>query len=135
MNEHELEQLTKGLGQPAAQRLDVEATARAVVARLREVPAAPETPRVRWMRPEWLRVAAVFALLLGAGVTLQQITVPRPGVAYTLADLHDLTVTELTQILEGLDDALTTERGAADELDLDALTPEQLQSLLRSLET
>jgi hypothetical protein len=135
VNEHELERMARGLAERAAERLDVEATARAVVARLRETPAAPETRRVRWMRPEWLRIAAVFALLLGAGVTLQQLTGPRPVVAYTLADLHDLTAAELTQMLEGLDDALTTERGAADELDLDALTPAQLQSLLRSLET
>jgi hypothetical protein len=135
VNERELERLAKGLAERAAERLDVEATARAVVARLREGPAAPETQRIRWMGPEWLRIAAVLALLVGAGVTLQRLSAPQPVLTYALADLHDLTAAELTQILEGLDDTLTDGVDDAGDLDLDALTPDQLQTLLRSLET
>lgn len=134
MNEHELERLARGLGDRAAERLDVEATARAVVERLRE---APQTQRVTWIRPEWLRVAAVLALLLGAGVALQQVSPSSEPVAvrYALEDLSDLTVTELTQLLAGLDDTLEGDGDDESTADLDALTPAQLQALLRSLET
>jgi hypothetical protein len=133
VTEHELERLARGLGERAAARLDVEATARAVVEGLREVPQAR---RVSWVRPGWLRIAAVLALLLGGGVALQRIGTPSRlvGAQYPLEDLSDLTVTELTQVLAGLESTLEG-NGADDAVDLEDLTPAQLQALLRSLET
>lgn len=134
MNEHELERLARGLGHRATERLDVEATARAVVERLRET---PQTRRVTWIPPEWLRIAAVLALLLGAGVVLRNVMTPPPAATlhYTLEDLGDLTVSELSQMLAGLDRTLAGDGEEEGTLDWDDLTPAQLQALLRSLET
>ncbi len=132
MNEHELEQLAQQLGHRAAERLDVEATARTVVQRRRE-PAQ----RDGWTAPEWLRVAAVVALLLGAGMTLQRVGTPGTPVAasYGLEDLRELTIAELEQVLATLDRTLSTDESDAGDVNLDALTPAQLQALLQSLET
>lgn len=134
MNERELERLAQSLGDRSAERLDVEATARAVVERLRE---APQARRIGWVQAEWLRIAAALALLLGAGVTLQQVSAPTEpvGVPYALEDLSDLTVPELTLVLAGLESALGADGDAESTDDLDDLTPAQLQALLRSLET
>ena len=134
MNDHQLERLARELGRRAAERLDVEATARRVVQRLRE---EPQTTPVTWIRPEWLRVAAVLALLLGAGVVLQRLNPPSDPVtvSYALEDLSDLTVTELALVLVGLDDTLQGDGDGESTTDLDDLTPAQLHALLRSLET
>lgn len=133
MNDHEMEQLAQQLGKRAAERLDVEATARAVVERLREQPAR----RFGWTPPEWLRVAAVVALLLGVGVTLDRVIAPSIPVAasYGLEDLQELTTAELEQMLATLDQTLSADEADVPDSNLDELTPEQLQSLLRSLET
>ena len=133
MNEHEMERLAQRLGKRAAERLDVEATARAVLARLREQPAR----RIGWTPPEWLRVAAVVALLLGVGVTLDRVLTPGPSAtaSYGLEDLQELTTAELEQVLATLDRTLSVDEVDVPDGNLDGLTPEQLQSLLRSLET
>ena len=133
MNEHEMERLAERLGERAAQRLDIEATARAVVERLREQPVR----RIGWTPPEWLRVAAVVALLLGAGVVLDRIITPGNSApaSYGLEDLQELTTAELEQVLATLDRTLSVDEEDAPDGNLDALTPEQLESLLRSLET
>lgn len=133
MSEHQVEQWARRLGGAAAERLDVEATARAVAERLRAAPAAP-TP-ARWGAAQWLRVAAALALLLGTGAVLQRLQTPQAAPAYALAALHDLTTSELTQLLEGLDDTLIDDAPDLGAPDFDTLTPEQLQALLRSLET
>lgn len=132
MNEHELERLAQQLGTAAAERLDVEATARTVIARLRQ--PAEEKKRVTWIRPEWLRVAAALAILLGAGVVLQNIGERVMPSHFVLEDLSDLSSAELTVILSDLDHTLDTDSTEA-PLDLERLTPTQLQALLRSLET
>src|SRR5207245_2675010 len=62
-----LRELARLLGSGAAERLDVERTAQAVVTRLRERPRVTLTGWV-WMQPAWLKIAAVIALVLGAGV-------------------------------------------------------------------
>ncbi len=53
-----LENIAKRLGNGAAARLDVEATARTVVARLREQPVR----RVSWVQASWLRIAAALVI-------------------------------------------------------------------------
>jgi len=134
VNEHELERLARQLGTGAAERLDVEATARAVVERLR----LPEEEKQRlqrltWIHPEWLRIAASLALLLGAGIVLQRVTPGAPS-HYVLEDLSDLTSSELTQVLSGLDHTLNDDSSDA-PIDIETLTPSQLEALLRSLDT
>src|SRR6266571_4231494 len=54
MNDEKLENLAKRLGTEAAARLDVAATARKVVERLREQPVR----RIAWVQQAWLRIAA-----------------------------------------------------------------------------
>jgi len=132
VNEHELERLAQQLGHRAAERLDVEATARAVVERLRE-PVKQEG----WTPREWLRVAAVVALLLGAGIALQRVGTPGTPVAaaYGLEDLRELTTAELEQVLATLDRTLSADESDAGEVNLENLTPAQLQALLQSMET
>lgn len=133
MNEHELERLAQNLGARAADRLDVEATARVVTERLRQQPAPQRVGRAL---PEWLRIAATVVLLLGAGFALQRVgPAPQAGVPYTFADLTDLTTAELSQLLAGLDGTLEGAETDSTVIDLDQLTPAQLQTLLRSLET
>ena len=62
MTEERLEAIAKRLGDEAAERIDVEETARAVVSRLR----AEDRPRV-WI-PRFLQVAAVAVLAVGVGM-------------------------------------------------------------------
>ena len=93
--------------------------------------------RIGWTPPEWLRVAAVVALVLGAGVALDRVVTPgsSPPASYGLEDLQELTTAELAQVLATLDRTLSVDEEDAPDGNLDALTPEQLESLLRSLET
>ena len=132
MNEHELERLAQQLGRRAAERLDVDATARAVVERLRE-----PVKREGWTPPEWLRVAAVVTLLVGVGIALQRggTTGTQVAASYGLEDLGELTTAELEQMLATLDRTLSTDESDAGEVNLETLTPAQLQALLQSLET
>lgn len=60
----QLEHLARRLGAEAAERVDPEATAQAVLRRLR---AAPRPVRW-WRRPKVLQVAAVVAILVTGGV-------------------------------------------------------------------
>lgn len=132
MNDQDLERLAQRLGTRAAERLDVEATARTVLERLRH---AAVKQRVTWMRPEWMRVAAVLVLLLGAGVALQRVSAPVGPPTYALEDLSDLTVSELTLMLGTIEGTLGDSNADDADADLENLTPAQLQALLRSLET
>ena len=133
MNEHELERLAAHLGERQAARLDVEAMAGAVAERLRQ---APETSPIRWVSAEWLRIAATLVMLLGTGVVLQRLSpAPEPTPHYALDDLGDLTASELAQMLASLESTLAGDDHDGTSLELEDLTPAQLQTLLRSLET
>ena len=129
----ELERLAQRLGSRAAERLDVEGTAAAVVARLRT-----ERSRQRdwWMQSGWLRAAAVALLVVGAGLVLRQrfLTHPPPADHYVREELQDLSTDQLREVLGSLDRTLTeaTVEPAGD--DLNDLTTEQLRVLLQSLE-
>jgi hypothetical protein len=77
MNEDaKIESLAKRLGSAAAERLDVEATARRVLADLRQAPA----PRRTWIETHWLRIAAAVVLLLGGSVVVSRL-IPGGGLA------------------------------------------------------
>ena len=66
MNDEKLENLAKRLGSGAAARLDVDATARKVVERLREQPVR----RLVWVQQTWLRVgAALVSFTIAVGAT------------------------------------------------------------------
>src|SRR5256885_8946879 len=102
-DEARLENLAKRLGARAAERLDVEATARKVVERLREQP----TRRTVWIQQTWIRIAAAFVIMLGGAMVVRQ-TLVRSGSAHAAHlvadDLNDLSTDELRAVLGAFDD-------------------------------
>src|SRR3989442_16027169 len=78
LHDDELQEVARRLGARAAERLDVEGTAQAVVARLRTQPRA-EIRGLGWIRPAWLRIAAMLVIVVGGGgVALNVRTSPLP---------------------------------------------------------
>ncbi|SRR6266545_5396569 len=138
MNEDRLNQLARRLGADAAQRLDVDATARKVVERLREQPAR----RAIWIQQSWVRIAATVVILVGGTVVASRL-IPgrRPGVspahAHLVADdLNDLSADELRDVLLSFDEIVASDSVVVPESsdDLNELDPQQLRALLRSPE-
>ena len=133
-----IEQLAQRLGTEAAERLDVRATARKVVERLREAPAQ----RTTWVRPAWLRIAAAVVVLVGGGVLVGRLTTGhRPRVSehaahYVADDLSDLSATELRDVLTSFDQIISTDSVAPSDSsnDLHQLDAQQLREVLRTLE-
>jgi hypothetical protein len=131
--DQELHELARRLGARAEQRLDVERTAQAVLARL----ARPE-PRVPWIaRPTvWLRIAAVVAFVVGGGIVLRNAKPGHQPVATAVAagvNLNDLSADDLTEMLRTFDQSLDQEP-VDGEMGLDDLTAPELRRLLHSLE-
>ena len=134
-----LRELAQRLGARAAERLDVERTARAVVTRLREEPRAA---RRAWLQPAWLRIAAAAVVVLGVALVVRSSSRPplssRQGVGFVEpaeAELNDLSAVQLRDVLQ------TVEQGAADQeavsaqdVGLEDLSTPQLRALLESLE-
>lgn len=129
----ELERLARRLGSRAAERLDIEGTAAAVVARLRTERARQ---RSWWMQSGWLRAAAVALLVVGAGLVVRQrfLTHPVPADHYVHEELQDLSTDQLREVLGSLDRTLTEATIEPADEDLNDLTTEQLRVLLQSLE-
>jgi hypothetical protein len=133
-----IEQLAKRLGTAAAERLDVSATARKIVERLRE---APEQ-RASWIQPRWMRIAAAVVVLLGGGVLVGRLTTGQRAAAghhaahYVADDLNDLSAAELRDVLTSFDDIISTDSVSPSDSssDLHQLDPQQLREVLRSLE-
>lgn len=131
-----LENLAKRLGATAAERLNVEATARKVVERLREQPAR----RTVWIHETWLRVAAAVVILVGGALALRQVWSGGESgdhIAHLVADdLSDLSTDELQAVLTSFDELVTQDSVAVPESsnDLRELDAQQLRAVLRSLE-
>lgn len=135
LQDAELRRLAQQLGNQAADRLDVDRTATAVLQRLREESTRKRAARPWWAQPGWLRVAAAVVLVAGAGLVLRMQTRPGHPAHYVRDDLRDLSTDQLREILGGLDQTLaepTTIEPSED--DLNGLTTEQLERLLQSLE-
>jgi hypothetical protein len=135
MNDERLENLAKRLGTTAAARLDVEATARKVVERLREQPVR----RIAWVQQTWLRIAAALVIVLGGAMAVRQSLI-RPGSAhpahFVADDLRDLSADQLRDVLTSLDALISTDSVAVPEgsTDLHELDAQQLRAVLRALE-
>jgi len=133
LHDAELREFAHRLGTAAAERLDVERTAGAVVERLRSV---PRSTRWTWVQPAWLRIAAAAILVIGGGLVTRVLVWHRaPGSAVVVPvseDLTDLTAEQLREALTVLDQPVS-EEGAAD-LGLDGLTADELRALLQTLE-
>jgi hypothetical protein len=131
-----IERLAKRLGQRTADRLDVDATARRVVERLREQPIR----RQAWIQQTWLRIAAALVIVLGgtALVVRQSLVTSDAGhTAHFVADdLNDLSTDELRDVLTTLDELISSDSVAVPEgsTDLHELDAQQLREILRSLE-
>lgn len=134
-----LRELAQRLGARAAERLDVERTAQAVVTRLRQEPRAA---RRTWLEPAWLRIAAAAVVVLGVALVVRSSSRPplssRQGVGFVEpaeAELNDLSAVQLRDVLQ------TVEPGGADpdaapaqDMGLEDLSTPQLRALLESLE-
>jgi len=135
IDDTKLENLAKRLGAAAAERLDVGATARNVVAELRRQPAQ----RRSWIEVHWMRVAAAVVVLLGGGLVARQ-TLTVPDVSdhpnhLVADDLGDLSTDQLKDVLDRFDEIVGGTTPLLDSsTDLRELNDEQLRNVLRSLE-
>ena len=134
LQDAELEELARRLGANVAERLDVERTAAAVVTRLRD---ERQAPRRVWagLPAGWLRIAAALVVLAGAGLVARALRAPRSAVPQAEAvDLGDLSADQLRELLNTIDQPGIQEPVAAQDVGLEDLTPQQLRTLLASLE-
>lgn len=128
-----LRDLAQQLGVRAAERLDPEQTAQAVVRRLREPRHAPNT---RW-QPLWLSAAATVALLLTGGLVWRSVrpVAPAPAtVGQAALDLNDLSAEQLRDVLNAVEHPLDVDASGSVETGIDDLTPGELRTLLHALE-
>jgi len=133
-----IESLAKRLGNAAAGRLDVDATARKVVERLREQPVR----RALWIQQTWLQIAAALVIVVGGAVVASRLTQKgHPAVSahaahFVADDLGDLSAEELRGVLAGFDEMVGSNSIAVPEgsTDLRELDAHQLRAVLRSLE-
>ena len=137
MNDERLENLAKRLGGEAAAQLDVDATARKVVERLRERPVR----RLVWVQQTWLRIAAALVIVVGGAVVASRLPLgyraggPH-GAHFVADDLNDLSADQLRDVLTSFDELIRTDSVAVPEgsTDLRELDAQQLRAVLRSLE-
>ncbi|HEX9703875.1 MAG TPA: hypothetical protein VGA20_01330 [Gemmatimonadales bacterium] len=135
LHDEALRAVAQRLGARAAERIDVEATAAAVVERLKQAPAADR----RWIAPPWLRIAAALLLVISAALLARALG-PGPAdqitVLSTGADLQGLSTSELEALLASLDQTLNLAVPQPDSSSegLDELTPDELRAVLRTLE-
>jgi anti-sigma factor RsiW len=138
LHDARLRELAQRLGARAAERLDVDRTAQAVVTRLREQPRVT-APAFVWMRPGWLKLAAAVVLLLGTGLVTRGVLRDGRPTAMSVVpvgeDLRDLTADQLREAIGSLDQPLTDESGVLDSgAGLESLSADELRALLRALE-
>ena len=139
MNEDaKLHDAARRLGAAAADKLDVDRIAAAVVERLRSEPTRAAPPRSAWIQPTWLRIAAVVLVIVGGGVVLRQVWSPTMthGAHFVTDDLTDLSADQLRDVLTTLDETLDLGKGSTTipDADLEDLDAQQLRAVLRSLE-
>ena len=138
LDDGKLQEVARRLGARAADRLDVERTAQAVVTRLRTEPRA-DIRVLGPIRPAWLRIAAAVVLLVGAGVVALNVRVPlftTPVPAATASgELSELSGDELRAVLEAVGQPGGEQQEVSpQDLSLEDLSAPQLRALLESLE-
>jgi hypothetical protein len=135
MNEHEIEQFARGLGDGAAARLHVESAVSGVLHRLR-ADGAPKRPGLlRGRGGMFLRIAAAVVVLVGGGVVarsalehgaaVQRSAMPAPV-------LGGLSTDELEEVFDSLAVEAPVHEFAAGGLE--SLNDTQLKELLRQME-
>ncbi len=137
LHDDKLHEVARRLGARAAERLDVERTAQAVVARLRTEPRAPVRV-LGWTRPAWLRIAAVLVMVVGGGVVVRSLwhkPTTTTLAAAAGAELNDLSADQLRQVLEAVGEpGGDLETVSSQDVSLDDLSALELRALLESLE-
>ncbi len=133
-----LQEVARRLGARAADRLDVERTAQAVVTRLRTEPRA-DIRVLGGIRPSWLRIAAALVMVVGAGVVALNVRVPlftTPVPPATASgELSELSGDELRAVLEAVGQPGGEQQDVSpQDLSLEDLSAPQLRALLESLE-
>ncbi len=137
LQDDKLQEVARRLGARAAERLDVEGAAQAVVARLRTEPRA-EIRVLGWIRPAWLRIAAMLVIVVGGGVVALNVrtsplTTPLPS-ASAGGELSELSGEELRVVLEALGQPGSEAQAvSAQDVGLEDLSAPQLRALLESL--
>jgi hypothetical protein len=135
LQDAKLRALAQQLGVRAAERLDPEATAQAVLGRLRD---EGRSARSGAWQPLWLSAAAGLVLLLGGGLVWRSVrpggSAPITAVGQAGLDLNDLSADQLRDVLNAVDQPLDLEPTDSAETELDDLTPRELRTLLRALE-
>ncbi|HKI95859.1 MAG TPA: hypothetical protein VJ992_11280 [Gemmatimonadales bacterium] len=136
VDERDLERMAARLGVAAAERLDVDATAEAVLRRLRAERPLPLRLIRRW-RPIVAIAATLTVAALGGGLIYRASTGAEPGPMVTVQpptvpSIEALSAPQLDQVLDSLDiEAPAHEHLAASIEDLDA---SQLKDLLQRME-
>jgi len=138
LHDDKLREVARRLGARAADRLDVERTAQAVVERLRTEPRA-DVRVLGWIQPAWLRIAAVLLLLVGAGVVALNVRGPQPTTPLPPAsaggELSELSGDELRIVLAALEEPGAERQGVSpQDVSLEDLSALELRALLESLE-
>jgi len=138
LDDGKLQEVARRLGARAADRLDVERTAQAVVTRLRTEPRA-DIRVLGGIRPAWLRIAAVLVMVVGAGVVALNVRVPLFTTPVPLAtaggELSELSGDELRAVLEAVGQPGGEQQEVSpQDLSLEDLSAPQLRALLKSLE-
>jgi hypothetical protein len=128
LHDAKLQDVARRLGARAAERLDVERTAQAVVARLRQQP--------RRSPPAWLKIAAALVIVAGAGVVARGVWPAPSGAAAPVetVDLSDMSAQQLRELLRNVEQAGAPEPVLSQDVGLEDLSPAQLRTLLASLE-
>jgi len=141
LHDEDLRQAARRVGHAAAERLDLEKTAQAVLARLRAGDSPARSP-MHWLAPAWMRAAAVVVLMIGAGILIGRETngTRSPRTAATIAvaasgELSDFTPGQLQDVMAGLEEPVEiTSPVHAGEAGVEDLSEPQLQSLLKAME-
>lgn len=135
LHDAKLQELAQRLGARTAERLDVEQTAQAVLARLRAEPRKTGA-RWAWIQPAWLRIAAAVVIVVGAGGIARSVFRDRTSAAVAAAgtELNDLSTEQLRAVLQAVEQPATEETISGQDVSLDDLSAPQLRALLQALE-
>jgi len=134
VNEHDIEQLARRLGEEEARGIDPERISTLVVARLRSEGGAR---RPIWVRPVTRRIAAAAALVAVVGFFALRDRGPADGsrpesLAVAVEGLETLEATELVEVLDSL--TFTGPVTSIATTAFDDLTAAQLKQLLEQME-
>lgn len=133
LDDAQLRAAARRLGARAAEQLDVERTAAAVLEQLRQQPQAVPSRRI----PPWLALAAGIVLVIGGSAVWRAMRHPEaaaPAVAAAGLDLKSLSADQLQDLLKAIDQPFDADSlPATEEPGLDDLSAPELRALLSVL--